>query len=396
MLIEHTCNDDCLKNTRTAKYIIICVMCDSKFNGKCFHISTAPVINSINADSNSFFICTKCYNTLKKSKHNRRSTTRTSMSIPSSSAPSIDGNRSISSAKDISHNSNVVNITQSNFDSLFKLVHDLDAKISKVNETSDKIYSSIKTKFRDEPTMTHNNHDDDVLKIINRWKSNDNVDISQASTPIFNTNLNDNSRTIGENNIDAPSTQQLENEVLSAFSNLGSSQPNATIDLTTENSTVMGKSIKEAMSQANDNIIINVPESLKNERQKMHMHTSSDNGLGNGLGVEQTCELHLSKCNVNITTDHIYEFLQMRGIEQNKVRVFQLTKKNQDLSALSFISFKLVTCIGTAGVLRTPGFWPDKCLIKDYIRPPQKSSARDKNASIADFLYRRPPMSLHP
>lgn len=209
--------------------------------------------------------------------------------------------------------------------------------------------------------------------------------VSPIPSPLCDTIRQLNASLAPDSHTDISPTQQLETDALTAMSNIESAN---TIDLTTENSFVMGKSNnKEAMTHSKSNE--KVPESFNIERQKMQMHTSSDTGLG--IGFDQTPneetsnssrELYLSKFDTSITTNHIANYLNNKGVLQNKVRIIRLSKKNQDLGALSFVSFKLETSTEIANTLCTPGFWPHNCRVKDFVR--KRTNAQLPIAAIND------------
>lgn len=164
-----------------------------------------------------------------------------------------------------------------------------------------------------------------------------------------------------------------------------------------------------------NNYIKNVPESLEHNKneQKMPMHNSPVCELGIGLISEsvqtqqtldstdvfsndllenelndnnriklnsansKNCtdvhnlnhEFHISNFNPNTSTDDIHMYINTKfETKENSIRIIRLTKKNQDVSKLKFINFKIETCREYAELINGIDFWPDFCRIKPFIR----------------------------
>lgn len=97
-------------------------------------------------------------------------------------------------------------------------------------------------------------------------------------------------------------------------------------------------------------------------------------------------ELHLSNLNPNTTTAQILEHIKnVRDIyvSPGELRVFKLTKKNQDVSKLKFVNFKIECCDRLARCLTSSGFWPSQCTIKPFIR----KNVGNLSSAPSDFLF---------
>lgn len=58
--------------------------------------------------------------------------------------------------------------------------------------------------------------------------------------------------------------------------------------------------------------------------------------------------------------------------DEPNLKVIRLTKKNQDVSQLSFVSFKIETNNEVAGKLLQPDFWPNQVYAKEWERKGKK------------------------
>lgn len=87
-------------------------------------------------------------------------------------------------------------------------------------------------------------------------------------------------------------------------------------------------------------------------------------------------ELHVTKFTNSTTCDDIMKYLQHRQLDLNKIKVFRLTKKNQDVTMLSFVSFKIETNKEIANKLLQSKFWPKGSYAKKFVK---------KDSSISDL-----------
>lgn len=212
---------------------------------------------------------------------------------------------------------------------------------------------------------------------------------------------------------------------------------NATINTITGNSTGMNKLIKDAMTQTKTKINSENPEPFNSE-QKTLSRNSSAGGPSVGLNIntnanefdirnetvtfildksanEQSAtetipnslesrvlnamssldslkresEIYLAKLRNNTTCDDVEQYIAARSnIDTKKLKIFRLTKKNQDLSKLSFVSFKIETCDEIANLLLNDDFWPPGVSAKyfeDRISPTPRLTI---NQTSSDFLAR--------
>lgn len=99
-------------------------------------------------------------------------------------------------------------------------------------------------------------------------------------------------------------------------------------------------------------------------------------------------ELYVSKFKTHFTSDDIVNYMQHKGItDLSNTHVIRLTKKDQDISQLSFVSFKIETDDDTAISLLQPDFWPLPSSAIDFI---PKSRKQQKTASICTSLNLNP------
>lgn len=84
-------------------------------------------------------------------------------------------------------------------------------------------------------------------------------------------------------------------------------------------------------------------------------------------------EFHLRKLSPSVTVDHIISYILSKlnsnqNSDHNDLRVFRLTKKNQDISRLKFVNFKIETNETVAKAINNNDFWLRPCSISPFIR----------------------------
>lgn len=80
-------------------------------------------------------------------------------------------------------------------------------------------------------------------------------------------------------------------------------------------------------------------------------------------------EYHASNFSTNISQLDILNYLiEKTGYNPDQIRVIRLTKKDQDLSLLSFVNFKIETTEEIGLIISEPGFWPKSCKITPFVR----------------------------
>lgn len=80
-------------------------------------------------------------------------------------------------------------------------------------------------------------------------------------------------------------------------------------------------------------------------------------------------ELYVTKFETHISIDSIKNYLKSQGIVNlDSIKIHRLVKKDQDLSQLSYISFKIDTNDVIAEKLLTNDFWPSGCRIGNFVR----------------------------
>lgn len=123
---------------------------------------------------------------------------------------------------------------------------------------------------------------------------------------------------------------------------------------------------------------------------------SGDHITGHSMGSERStteniklCELHLSKLPTDITEDDVLHYMNSKGIQitEQNIKLHKLVKRNADLTALSFVSFKIDTIASIAQRLRETNFWPEKCVIKNFVQKNRckKRTTTSTVASVQNF-----------
>lgn len=150
-------------------------------------------------------------------------------------------------------------------------------------------------------------------------------------------------------------------------------------------------------------------------RHFQQINTSAIANLSNGDGIAETIEyldetekdeltdLYVSKFSNNTTCDDVLNFLSHHQFssDMSNIRVHRLTKKNQDVSRLSFVSFKIETNREIGERLLHANFWPKGSYIKEFVRKNSSSENQNRNLnrihpdlSSCDFLSRETRQNL--
>lgn len=191
--------------------------------------------------------------------------------------------------------------------------------------------------------------------------------------------------------VDCLNTQ--EENAIDAMSYLDNRE-NSYTDLFTGNPPIMNKRKDDSISHIT--LTNTVPETLNLDTQKMLMHNSSNGGPGTDTLSHTLRELHISKFGIKTNCDHITDYLSKKGINLSNVRVFRLTKKDQDLSLLSFVSFKIETNSEIADSICAPDFWPAHVTIKNFIRKTRASLSNNRSPeAVNEDFFSRQPLSTH-
>lgn len=101
--------------------------------------------------------------------------------------------------------------------------------------------------------------------------------------------------------------------------------------------------------------------------------TVTDNATSAGSDISSVdaaklYELHLTKLPVDITECDIVQYIAKKGVlNADSIKLHKLVKRNADLSSFSFVSFKIDTTESIAKRLCERHFWPDKCIIKNFV-----------------------------
>lgn len=101
--------------------------------------------------------------------------------------------------------------------------------------------------------------------------------------------------------------------------------------------------------------------------------TITQNHVTNDLHNESSTklidqELYVTNFSNKTTCDDLKQYISRYGdFDFNKMKIIRLTKKDQDVSRLSFVSFKIETTDTIAKQLMQPGFWPMRSDIKKFV-----------------------------
>lgn len=89
---------------------------------------------------------------------------------------------------------------------------------------------------------------------------------------------------------------------------------------------------------------------------------------------------HLSPIDVNVTPDNITDYIA-ENVQANKdhIRIHRLMRRGQDISTLSYVTFKIETNRDIGHLITQPNFWPRHIIIKPWIK-------KDSTTSASSFL----------
>lgn len=106
-------------------------------------------------------------------------------------------------------------------------------------------------------------------------------------------------------------------------------------------------------------------------QNNMHHNTQTATDTGNYANNSYNAvgeAIYITNFENLTTTAHIYAYIKSKcTIDTNDLNIIRLTKKYQDISALSFVSFKIKTTETLAQQFLAPGFWPTECIAKHFI-----------------------------
>lgn len=129
------------------------------------------------------------------------------------------------------------------------------------------------------------------------------------------------------------------------------------------------------------------------ESQARHALSLLDNGsMADDHPIHLSEELYVSKFSNRTTCDDLKHYISHNGgIDASKLNIIRLTKRDQDISLLSFVSFKIETDDTTAIQLLEPGFWPLNCDIKKFVNKKKKSPIipRIANIQMSDSFFQQ-------
>lgn len=110
-------------------------------------------------------------------------------------------------------------------------------------------------------------------------------------------------------------------------------------------------------------------------------------------------ELFISKFSNDTTVEQITRFIELKGnINSNRFRVIRLTRRNQDISKLHFVSFKIETDDEIADILLGSAFWPQNSTVCNFKRKlnvcrldphPNDGNIPASECSISNFRNQR-------
>lgn len=103
-------------------------------------------------------------------------------------------------------------------------------------------------------------------------------------------------------------------------------------------------------------------------------------------------EIYVGRLPTSTTCENVRDYISHRNsINANNMRIYRLTKKHQDLSKLSFISFKIETNKEIAHQLIRSEAWPSNVCVKFWKRKNEPIPELKDNLTSENFLSRAKP-----
>lgn len=100
-------------------------------------------------------------------------------------------------------------------------------------------------------------------------------------------------------------------------------------------------------------------------------------------------EIHVSKLPTSTTCEELKLYMARKGtFDMDKIKAFRLTKKDQDISKLSFLSFKVETDSEIAVQLLRKEFWPSHVTVKPWKRKVDQIPRLSIETAANHFLSR--------
>lgn len=191
-------------------------------------------------------------------------------------------------------------------------------------------------------------------------------------------------------NSQGKSTQMLEIETLKALSQLA----NSTLDITDDvpetvsgtDTTIPSFSDHESVNQRIDltssptindagvaSIAVHSEHDAGSSRSHSQLNKNKNNPNKNKFKPTNTSalnhEYHLKNLSPMVSEEDVITFiLSKTNLSRDDIRVFRLTKKNQDITKLKYVNFKIETSNEISNHINRSDFWPVPCTIAPFIR----------------------------
>lgn len=132
------------------------------------------------------------------------------------------------------------------------------------------------------------------------------------------------------------------------------------------NLSVDGPGIGSVSSTAAANVATDIRNSISSPQNFENFEQDALTALSSLDTVDN--ELYVSKFTNTTTCYDIMQYLRQHQCDTDKVKVFMLKKKDQDVTMLSFVSFKIETNNEIASKLLRPKFWPKGSYAKKFVK----------------------------
>lgn len=100
-------------------------------------------------------------------------------------------------------------------------------------------------------------------------------------------------------------------------------------------------------------------------------------------------EIHISKLPTSTTCEDVERYITQRiTIDSGNLRIYRLTKKHQDITKLTFLSFKIETNEMIAENLLRNEFWPRHVAVKRWQKKSEAFPPLNSDRTTNSFLWR--------
>lgn len=423
MVNNHICTETCFNTRNAEKLSVKCFICDKTSNSKCFEIPQTTVKTL--SGSNAIFLCNKCSERVSKLKQNiRRSTDTRPGTSMNANEPNNDQRIGLNNTNleqevktlekriiELHAKIDQQSISRTTSDS--KTITLLTQGLKDLQSKMDQLFSHNAQVFpKNVPTYAVNSNKKKGKSPIDplNWSfsfnpstlPNENVELYQllhgfeqntwTSLDYLRHKLNENTDLVMkiESLCKELTTQTIQHGLESPVTNAINMDNLQTIQDKCEDIEVNIRRLEATIKAISKNVI---PPTSNNSDSERRDYNTLPKSIGHSRSVDTPesvsvyeersregnetrsselklqREIYVSKLPITTTCDEVKAYIaRSRTIDANKLRIHRLTKKHQDISKLTFLSFKIETNDEIADQLLKREFWPSHVIVKPWMK----------------------------